>query len=61
LTLPVTYLDGCEGLQPSELFSPTFPLPDGSRSGLTDQLLIPQGILGLRGQSGYIQLHWVPI
>jgi hypothetical protein len=37
---------GCGGLQPSELFSPTFPLPDASRSGLNDQALIPQGILG---------------
>jgi hypothetical protein len=36
----------CGGLQPSELFSPTFPLPDASRSGLNDQALIPQGILG---------------
>jgi hypothetical protein len=39
----------CGGLQPSELFSPAFTLPDGSRSGLNDQLLIPQGILASEG------------
>jgi hypothetical protein len=36
---------GCGGLQPSE-FSPTFPLPHASRSGLNNQALIPRGILG---------------
>jgi|SRR5271170_5209159 len=52
-----TNSNGCRDLQPSESFSPTFPLPDGSRGGLNDQLLIPQRILGLRGQSGYMTLH----
>ena len=30
---PFVNSGGCGGLQPSELFSATFPLPDGSRSG----------------------------
>jgi hypothetical protein len=33
-----------EKVEGRELFSPTFPLRDGSCSGLNDQLLIPQGI-----------------
>ena len=45
---------------PSELFSPTLPLPDGSRSGL-NQLFIPLGTSRLRGQSSYIYIHKVPI
>jgi len=30
---------GCGGLQPSELFSSTFQLPDGSRSRLAERTL----------------------
>jgi len=33
------FVSGCGGLQPSELFSPTFQLPDGSRSRLAERTL----------------------
>jgi hypothetical protein len=44
------------GLQPSELFSSTIPLPDDSRGGLNkDQPLIAQRIFRPQRQSSHMQ------